>query len=99
MSDLGQHSSRAWSPAIGCTPSASTRRDREPVGSLAALAYPNPDCTLFNRFDAGNLSVIEWTGKNDAALAVVSRFVIDLRIGPRDLTTVATRLASVTRCR
>lgn len=29
----------------------------------AQLACPNEDCTLFNRFDAGNLSVVEWMGK------------------------------------
>jgi transposase-like protein len=33
-------------------------------GGLALLACPNPDCDLFNRFDAGNLSVVEWTGKD-----------------------------------
>ncbi len=32
-------------------------------GSLAVFACPNPDCDDFNRFDAGNLSVVEWTGK------------------------------------
>ena len=31
--------------------------------SLALFACPNPDCDLFNRFDAGNLSVAEWTGQ------------------------------------
>jgi transposase-like protein len=31
--------------------------------SLALFACPNPDCDLFNRFDAGNLSVVERTGK------------------------------------
>jgi hypothetical protein len=41
----------------------------------------------------------KWTGKYDAALAVVSRFVIDLRIGPRDLAMVAARVASVAQCR
>jgi transposase-like protein len=35
----------------------------KPDGSLAAFACPNPDCALFNRFAAGNLSVVEWTGK------------------------------------
>jgi transposase-like protein len=34
-----------------------------PGPSLALFACPNPDCDLFNRFDAGNLSVAEWTGK------------------------------------
>jgi hypothetical protein len=83
---------------MGRTPSASTRRDREPVGWLSAFACPNPYCTLFNRFDAGNLGVVEWTGKNDTALAVVSRFVIDLRIRPRDLATVAAQVASMAQC-
>ena len=32
--------------------------------SLAGFACPNPDCSHFNRFDAGNLSVVEWTGKS-----------------------------------
>jgi hypothetical protein len=41
------------------TPS-SGRQDR----SLALFACPNPDCPDFNRFDAGNLSVCEWTGKH-----------------------------------
>jgi len=34
--------------------------------SLAGLACPNPDCDLFNRFGAGNLSVAERMGKNKA---------------------------------
>jgi len=34
------------------------------AGSLAAFACPNPDCTLFNRFGAGDLSVVEWTGES-----------------------------------
>lgn len=32
--------------------------------SLAGFACPNPDCDDFNRFDADNLSVAEWTGKH-----------------------------------
>ena len=36
----------------------------KPVGSLATFACPNPNCSHFNRFDAGNLSVVEWTGKH-----------------------------------
>ena len=32
--------------------------------SLAGLACPNPDGCDFNRFGAGNLSVVEWTGKH-----------------------------------
>jgi transposase-like protein len=31
---------------------------------LELFACPNPDCSLFNRFAAGNLSVCEWTGKH-----------------------------------
>lgn len=38
--------------------------DAKPAGSLAAFACPNPDCGHFNRFDAGNLSVVERTGKH-----------------------------------
>jgi len=34
--------------------------------SLAAFACPNPDCDLFNRFNAGNLSVAERMGKHKA---------------------------------
>lgn len=34
--------------------------------SLAAFACPNPDCDLFNRFNAGNLSVAERMGKDKA---------------------------------
>ncbi len=30
---------------------------------LARLACPNDDCSLFNRFAAGNLRVVEWIGK------------------------------------
>lgn len=36
----------------------------KPAGSLAAFACPNPECCHFNRFDAANLSVVEWTGKH-----------------------------------
>lgn len=36
--------------------------DRQP-NPLAKLACPNEDCSKFNSFDAGNLSVVEWTGK------------------------------------
>ncbi len=32
--------------------------------SLAAFACPNEDCSDFNRFGAGNLSVCEWMGKD-----------------------------------
>ncbi len=48
---------------MGRRPSASAHDDRQPVGSPAAFACPNPDCSHFNRFDAGNLSVVEWAGK------------------------------------
>ena len=34
------------------------------AGSLAAFACPNPERGHFNRFDAGNLFVVEWTGKH-----------------------------------
>jgi len=37
-----------------------------PPASLALFACPNPDCDLFNRFDAGNLSVCEWMGRDKA---------------------------------
>ena len=49
---------------MGHKPSNPAHHDTEPVGSLAAFACPNPDCSLFNRFGAGNLSIVEWTGKN-----------------------------------
>ena len=44
---------------MGRKASTTTPHDREPAGSLAAFACPNPECPLFNRFDAGNLSVVE----------------------------------------
>jgi transposase-like protein len=50
---------------MGRRPSARASNDPKPVGSLAAFACPNPDCSHFNRFDAGNLSVVEWTGKHE----------------------------------
>ena len=34
--------------------------------SLAGFACPNPDCDSFNRFDAGNLCIVERTGKGKA---------------------------------
>jgi transposase-like protein len=46
------------------TPNASASGDARSAASLAGFACPNPDCTHFNRFDAGNLSVVEWTGKH-----------------------------------
>lgn len=36
----------------------------EPDRSLAQFACPNAECWDFNRFDAGNLSVCEWIGKD-----------------------------------
>ena len=35
-------------------------------GSLDLFACPNPDCYMFNRFEAGNLSVVERNGKGKA---------------------------------
>ncbi len=49
---------------MGRKPSAQTHDDSKPVGSLAAFACPNPDCSHFNHFDAGNLSVVEYIGKH-----------------------------------
>jgi transposase-like protein len=34
--------------------------------SLAAFACPNSDCDAFNQFDAGNLVIVERTGKHKA---------------------------------
>lgn len=48
---------------MGRRPSDPVRHDTNPAGSLVGFACPNPDCSHFNRFDAGNLSVIEYTGK------------------------------------
>ncbi len=47
---------------MGRKPSATAHDAGEPVGSLAAFACPNPECNHFNRFDSGNLTVVEWTG-------------------------------------
>lgn len=46
----------------------SAEHPRPPGGAAAQrplelFACPNPDCDLFNRFGAGNLSICEWTGK------------------------------------
>lgn len=49
---------------MGRNPSNPDRHDTKPGGPLAAFACPNPDCSHFNRFGAGNLSVAEWTGKH-----------------------------------
>ena len=40
------------------------------VGFLEALALPNSECGRFNRFDAADLSVAEWTGQSDYLLSV-----------------------------
>jgi hypothetical protein len=43
------------------------RDDSEPTNlPLAFFACPNSDCADFNRFDAGNLSIAEWMGKDKA---------------------------------
>lgn len=34
--------------------------------SLSCFVCPHPDCADFNRFDADNLSVAEWMGKDNA---------------------------------
>lgn len=34
--------------------------------TLSFLACPNSDCADFNKFDAGNLSIAEWMGKDKA---------------------------------
>src|ERR1700709_920470 len=44
--------------------SAPSSDDAKPAGSLAGFACPNPECCHFSRFDAANLSVVEWTGKH-----------------------------------
>lgn len=49
---------------MGRKPTSPAPRDAQATGSLAAFACPNPDCSHFNRFDAGNLSVVERTGKH-----------------------------------
>ena len=49
---------------MGRKPAAPASSAIKPADLLAAFACPNPDCSLFNRFAAGNLSVAEWTGKN-----------------------------------
>jgi transposase-like protein len=40
------------------------RTEADVGGTLAAFACPNEDCSDFNRFGAGNLSVCERTGKD-----------------------------------
>ena len=39
-------------------------RQAKDGGPLALFSCPNPDCDLFNRFNAGNLSIAERMGKN-----------------------------------
>ena len=41
-------------------------RKSTPCDSLSFFACPNGDCEMFNRFDAGNLSVAERMGKHKA---------------------------------
>jgi transposase-like protein len=48
---------------MGRKPSPPAARDPEPVGSLAAFARPNPECSRFNRVGVGNRSAVESTGK------------------------------------
>ncbi len=49
---------------MGRKPSAPSSGDARQAGSLAGFACPNPDCPLFNHFDANNLSVVERIGKH-----------------------------------
>jgi hypothetical protein len=49
---------------MGRQPPTPAPHDRAPAGSLAAFACPNPDRSLFNRSDAGDLSVVERIGKD-----------------------------------
>ena len=44
------------------------RQDNNKPANLppAFLACPNSDCADFNKFDAGNLSIAEWMGKDKA---------------------------------
>lgn len=41
-------------------------KSKVPPYPLSFFACPNGDCADFNRFDAGNLSVAEWMGKDKA---------------------------------
>jgi hypothetical protein len=45
-------------------PSKSANNATKADASLTAFTCPNEDCSDFNRFGAGNLSVCEWTGKD-----------------------------------
>jgi transposase-like protein len=49
---------------MGRKPSDHAHYPIGPVGSIAALACPNPDRLHFNRFGARNFSVVEWPGKH-----------------------------------
>jgi transposase-like protein len=40
--------------------------NESPGPALSFFACPNGDCADFNRFGAGNLSVVEWMGKDKA---------------------------------
>jgi transposase-like protein len=41
-----------------------TAAAKDGTDDLAMFACPNPDCNRFNQFDAGNLCIVEWMGKN-----------------------------------
>lgn len=49
---------------MGRPPSRTAPDPPKASDSLAGFACPNPDCPDFNRFDAGNLSVVERIGKH-----------------------------------
>lgn len=50
---------------MGRQPSRTSPGPPKTSDSLAGFACPNPDCSHFNRFDSGNLSVVEWIGKQE----------------------------------
>lgn len=43
-----------------------TKSQAKEGDDLALFACPNPECDLFNHFNAGNLTVVERMGKNNA---------------------------------
>ena len=45
------------------SPATAPSAERGPKGDLARFACPNADCALFNRFEAGNLHVVECSGE------------------------------------
>ena len=47
-------------------PKTRPAREGPDASGLALFACPNPECDSFNRFNAGNLSVAERMGKNQA---------------------------------